>query len=144
MEDVREGCNIQPSSPGHAEERTTESEKVEENGFGEESVTAVDEDAKKEVDLVEDGKDEKGQENGEVEKGENNSESNQNEESSSSEESINNKRKAEGQESSVKKLRLDIQDNFISRDKILNEFIEMAECNTIEQIQVSLTLFSKN
>ncbi|KAF7277410.1 hypothetical protein GWI33_007637, partial [Rhynchophorus ferrugineus] len=47
----------------------------------------------------------------------------------------NNKRKLDNEELAIKKLKTDIQENFHSRDKIINEFCELSECNTPEQIQ---------
>lgn len=143
MEDVREGCSAQPSSPGHAEERlneeTNKTTNPEENGFEEEIDNNVEESPKKETETDE-LKDEKTDlEIGDSVKMESNLDANNvNEESSSntSSEEAPNKRKAENQDSANKRLRLDIQENFISRDKILNEFIEMSESNTVEQLQL--------
>ncbi|XP_044269518.1 uncharacterized protein LOC123014450 isoform X2 [Tribolium madens] len=141
MEDVREGGSVQPSSPGHAEERVNEESnkttpEPEENGFEEEGDNHVEASPKKETES-EEVKDEK--RTTEIEIGENlKSETSLNEESCSntSSEEASNKRKAESQDSANKRLRLDIQENFISRDKILNEFIEMSDSNTVEQLQM--------
>ncbi|XP_068902681.1 uncharacterized protein [Tenebrio molitor] len=148
MEDVREGCSVQPSSPGHAEERLNSDDKQtvepEENGFEEEGSVGsnqVEEAPKKDADSEEAKEDKPAAEveNGETVKGENNLEANNvNEESCSntSSEEAPTKRKSESQDSANKRLRMDIQDNFISRDKILNEFIEMADCGSVEQLQM--------
>ncbi|XP_008199159.1 uncharacterized protein LOC659546 isoform X2 [Tribolium castaneum] len=146
MEDVREGGSVQPSSPGHADERVNEesnktSPEPEENGFEEEGDNHVEELPKKEMDS-EELKDEKPTteiEIGDNLKSETNLDANNiNEESCSntSSEEAPNKRKAESQDSANKRLRLDIQENFISRDKILNEFIELSDSNTVEQLQM--------
>jgi hypothetical protein len=148
MEDVREGCSVQPSSPGHAEERLNSDDKQtvepEENGFEEEGSVGsnqVEEAPKKDADSEEAKEDKPAAEveNGETVKGENNLDANNvNEESCSntSSEETPTKRKSESQDSANKRLRMDIQDNFISRDKILNEFIEMADCGSVEQLQM--------
>ncbi|KAF7278037.1 hypothetical protein GWI33_008956 [Rhynchophorus ferrugineus] len=131
MENVREGCNAnQPSSPGHAEQRqadgfddaeskeeTVKKEDPSENGVGTkefadgDSVTVKEEKEDKELKV----------------------EDKQEENSNSSTE--NNKRKLDNEELAIKKLKTDIQENFHSRDKIINEFCELSECNTPEQIQ---------
>ncbi|RZC42914.1 leucine-rich repeat-containing protein [Asbolus verrucosus] len=150
MEDVREGCSVQPSSPGHAEERVNNEEAnkastdPEENGFEEESSVSgnnPEESPKKDTENEEPKEDKPNEpENGEADKTDNNLEANNvNEEScsnTSSEETPNNKRKSENQDSSNKRLRMEIEENFISRDKILNDFIENSDCNNVEQLQI--------
>ncbi|XP_063925923.1 uncharacterized protein LOC135139559 isoform X3 [Zophobas morio] len=148
MEDVREGCSVQPSSPGHAEERLNNDETSkatadpEENGFEEDTSmnNHIDDIPKKEPEGSEPKEDKCEPENGDSTKPDNALEANNvNEESSSntsSEEAPQKRKSTESQDSANKRLRMDIQENFISRDKILNEFIEMADCGTVEQLQV--------
>lgn len=131
MEDVREGCDANPpSSPGHAEQgharndqviEKPEIEKVRENGV-EVDNGAEDMDAKeiivKEEKRSDDELDEKQEEDS----------------SHSSTSETNNKRKLECDDSPIKRLKTDIQESFITRDKIFNDFIEIAECSSVEQI----------
>ncbi|RZC32075.1 THAP, zf-MYND, and/or DUF1510 domain containing protein [Asbolus verrucosus] len=151
MEDVQEGCSVQPSSPGHAEERVNNEEAnkastdPEENGFEEESSVSNNnpaESPKKDTENEEPKEDKPNEpENDEADKTDNNLEANNvNEEScsnTSNEETPNNKRKSKNQDSSNKRLRMEIE-NFISRDKILNDFIENSDCNAVEQLQIQM------
>ncbi|VEN39359.1 unnamed protein product [Callosobruchus maculatus] len=133
MEDVREGCNAEPSSPGHAEQRSsddaeTKPETQVENGYEEtnhhdrnENLLSKDEVKKEETqDAEEPNKPELTTEDTYSNSGSPNSESN--------------KRKLETEDYPIKRLRAEMHENFASRDKILNEFIEMADCNSVEQI----------
>ncbi|KAJ8944812.1 hypothetical protein NQ318_013148 [Aromia moschata] len=143
MEDVREGCNVQPSSPGHAEQRADEAEpevKVEknsENGYPEQN-SNNEANAEAAAEQKEDAKPSEGEsEPAETIKTEFPDASNLNEESysnASSQSTESTKRKSDSEDFPVKRLRTEIQENFLSRDKILTEFIEMAECNNLEQI----------
>lgn len=137
MEDVEEGCNVSgalPSSPGHAEQRpdppkeiTTETPKPVTNGLpteqpetntpppspeekkDEEKPNEIEE--KKEIPTIE------------------------NEESSSDSESSN-KRKCEDEEAPAKRLRTQIQQQYVEHDKVLTEYLESAGCNTPEELQI--------
>ncbi|KAJ8927490.1 hypothetical protein NQ314_020039, partial [Rhamnusium bicolor] len=143
MEDVREGCNVQPSSPGHAEQRSDNDSQVKtethtENGFGEQNSNNENHEESSE-DQKEDIKPSECE--GEVAeniKTEYSDANNLNDESysnASSPSAESSKRKSDNEDFSIKRLRTEIHENFIARDKILNEFIDMAECNSIEQIQ---------
>lgn len=35
----------------------------------------------------------------------------------------------------MKKLRSDLEEHFIQRDKIMNDFVELTDCNNLDQIQ---------
>lgn len=35
----------------------------------------------------------------------------------------------------MKKLRNDLEEHFVQRDKIMNDFVELADCNNVDQIQ---------
>nr|CAH7712564.1 unnamed protein product [Callosobruchus chinensis] len=133
MEDVREGCNAEPSSPGHAEQRSsddaeTKPETQVENGYEDtnhhdrnENLVSKDDVKKEETqDTEEPNKPELATEDTYSNSGSPNSESN--------------KRKLETEDYPIKRLRAEMHENFASRDKILNEFIEMADCNSVEQI----------
>lgn len=144
MEDVREACDVQPSSPGHAEQGpdlTTckenghvndadskgknqdatgkdqpESVKTEDVGSNLENKLSENEDAIKEIKL----------ENGM---------SHVEEDSSDSGDGKSSKRKLDLEESStVKKLKGEIHENFLLRDKILNEYIDLGDCSSLEQM----------
>ncbi|XP_018567357.1 uncharacterized protein LOC108907960 isoform X3 [Anoplophora glabripennis] len=138
MEDVREGCNVQPSSPGHAEQRADDdSKKTEthsENGFEEQNSNTNheenNEDQKEDTKTSENEVD--AAESNKTEFSEANNEENYSNDSAPSVEG--NKRKCDTEDFPIKRLRTEIHQNFVSRDKILNEFIEMAECNNLEQI----------
>nr|XP_023012326.1 uncharacterized protein LOC111502472 isoform X1 [Leptinotarsa decemlineata] len=134
MEDVREGCNVQPSSPGHAEQRTDESQPKSETNVEEKPRDEPDEEVKTENDKDVKHIDE-ARENEEA--AEIKAEPETVEETYSNSSSPNaepSKRKLENDEFPVKRLRAEIHENFASRDKILNEFINMADCNSLEQL----------
>ncbi|KAG5875433.1 hypothetical protein JTB14_038366 [Gonioctena quinquepunctata] len=136
MEDVREGCNVQPSSPGHAEQRSDDSQpKSETNAEAsfEENTTDDAGEAEKHENAIKDEKpetecNETAEVKAEPEVGE------ENYSNASSPNAESNKRKSENDDLPIKRLRAEIHENFASRDKILNEFIEMAECNNLEQL----------
>ncbi|XP_049818885.1 uncharacterized protein LOC109606944 isoform X2 [Aethina tumida] len=138
MEDVREGCSVQPSSPGHAEQRTNKEVKAEsnaENGYKSDSLHT-------EIDLYngvkEECKDEKSESAPEAQESEKSHGSNHlNDEtnSNSSGENQGSKRKSDGEESPVKRLRSDIQENFNAREKIFNDYMEMVDCSSIDKIE---------
>ncbi|XP_030752894.1 putative leucine-rich repeat-containing protein DDB_G0290503 isoform X2 [Sitophilus oryzae] len=136
MENVREGCtNNPPSSPGHAEQRQ-EADLLEEN----EDETQV-----KKEDPVENGVEPKADEDvsdsndlvikEEIKKIDEDSEKIEENNGNHSPTNENHKRSLESDETPIKRLKLDIQENFNSREKIINEFIEIAECNNLDQIQ---------
>lgn len=133
MEDVTEGCSLQPNSPGHAEERLEEAGKIEENGFETTTPNTIEENDKEtpKEDKIDDLKPEV-----ELELIDENIETNHHPDESNSSTSgeENHKRKSEDTESPNKRLRTDLQESFFARDKILNEFIEMADCNSVEQL----------
>lgn len=126
MEDVREGCNIQPSSPGHADQRSVDTDLKAENGY--------DENNSNETDEKEQPKEEIKNENETPENDTLQQKEEAVEENDSSSTTENYKRKIDTDELPVKRLRTEIHENFISRDKILNDFIDMADCNNLEQI----------
>ncbi|CAH0548047.1 unnamed protein product [Brassicogethes aeneus] len=129
MEDVREGCNVQPSSPGHANtNKDPKGEIGQENGFKPDNVHT-------EIELYNGIKEEKRDSEGEGEKSPNANHLNDDGNSNSSSDTHGRKRKSESDESPAKRLRTDIQENFTARDKIFNDYIELTDCSTIEQIQ---------
>lgn len=134
MEDVREGCNVQPSSPGHADQRSVDSDKKpehdSENRYDDNNSNEANDDVDVHKEEVKD--DNETAENETVEPKEERSEENYSNASSPITE--NNKRKLDHDEIPAKRLRSDIHENFFTRDKILNEFIDMADCNSTEQI----------
>lgn len=158
MEDVREGCDVQPSSPGHAEERNanddiqeSKTEIITENGYNNETLDSCEKQVENEDD--EDGKVELETNEIKVEvdqddiiKTEDQNEPNQFIEESYSNvgspvDNQSNKRKIEQEqqqqdESPSKRLRNEIQENYISRNRIINEFMELSDCNNIDQIQI--------
>lgn len=158
MEDVREGCDIQPSSPGHAEQepKSEESQKSSKEN-GERDVCVSDNKAElQEIDTSvvkqeDNGSDSKNGDNGTpeenlkerrnastVENGSNNinEDSLSNDSGSADQKSPATKRKLDADESlAIKKLRTEIQENYTIRDKILNEYINLGDCSTHEQIQ---------
>lgn len=132
MEDVREGCNIQPSSPGHADQRSIDTDVKEVDAETEYEENNSDQaSADKELQKEEIKDEIVNTENEVVEPKDQIEETYSNPNSPNTE---SNKRKLDTDELPVKRLRTEIHDNFISRDKILNEFIEMADCNNLEQI----------
>lgn len=157
MEDVREGCDIQPSSPGHAEQepkngetQKSPKENGEQDATADDKIEAVEVNNSivKQEDDVGDSKDEdqntsetvkEGGKESTVENGANsiNEDTFSNDSGSGGEQkSSSNKRKTDSDESlTVKKLRSEIQDNYALRDKILNECINLGGCSTLEQIQ---------
>ncbi|CAH1179434.1 unnamed protein product [Phaedon cochleariae] len=136
MEDVKEGCNVQPSSPGHAEQRSNEVEvKSETNGGEYESQENEEngEEGKIECEKLE-AKDLDNETEIIKPDPDANSLNEENYSNSSSSNPEINKRKFDHDEVPVKRLKSEIHQNFNSRDKILNDFIDMAECNNMEQI----------
>ncbi|XP_057671366.1 uncharacterized protein LOC130903164 isoform X1 [Diorhabda carinulata] len=136
MENVVEGCNVQPSSPGHAEERDQDV-KIKSESVIEETdnkpITDNDTDNKD----IEDNRGKSKSDNisnGVKEEPDSSDIHDDNYSNSSSPTADNNKRKSETEEYPIKKLRSEIQENFHSRDKIINDFIEMADCNNFDQI----------
>lgn len=135
MENVVEGCNVQPSSPGHAEERS-EDIKVK-------TEIKSDENQKE---LTKDNEELKAQDENSSEKTKTENISNGLKEepdsseiqdesySNNSSPKSDNKRKSESQDYPVKRLKTEIQENFVCRDKIITDFIEMADCTNLDQI----------
>lgn len=158
MEDVREGCDIQPSSPGHAEQEP-KNEDVQkshnENGEADmctsdgkmelrETCTSVlkqEENSgdSKDIDdnnLSEENLKGRGRECN-TENGSNNinEDTLSNDSGSAEQKSSASKRKSDSDESlTIKKLRCEIQENYTLRDRILNEYMNLGDCSTIEQI----------
>ncbi|XP_050302840.1 uncharacterized protein LOC126740735 isoform X2 [Anthonomus grandis grandis] len=136
MEEVKEGSETNlPSSPGHADQGQSEFQVVEvkaentmENGNSEEAAEKENSITMEEVVIKEENSDKECEE-----ELENRIEDNSSNQSSSSESS--NKRLYDNGETSVKRLRTDIEENYNTRDKIMNELIEMESCDTTEQIQ---------
>lgn len=125
MEDVREGCNVQPSSPGHADQRSVDTDVKTENGYEDNNSNGTDEkdQAKEELKNEDETPGNDTMEQKEIP-----------EENDSSSNTENYKRKHDNEELPIKRLRTEIHENFVSRDKILNDFIDMADCNNLEQI----------
>ncbi|CAH1958319.1 unnamed protein product [Acanthoscelides obtectus] len=133
MEDVREGCNAEPSSPGHAEQRSSEDVRVNPeisigNGFEEvnnqeegEKTTTI-QDVKQEEEQITEGVRPPDQPTEDTYS------------NSGSPNSESNKRKLDAEDYPIKRLRAEMHEHITSREKILNEFIEMADCNSMEQI----------
>ncbi|XP_031357652.1 uncharacterized protein LOC116181424 isoform X2 [Photinus pyralis] len=135
MEDVREGSDVpsaQPSSPGHAEQRPTiEEPNDNENGTEEiQSAQINGTDSKSNDDLKLEAKPESLQQaKDEVISLPDDAASNDSE---------NSKRKIDGEESSSKRLRSLIEQNFVIRDKILNEYTDNSTSSTLQQIQTQM------
>lgn len=152
MEDVEEGCNASgalPSSPGHAEQRSVTKESAPETSTEPQSPVTnglPNNDHQSDTELPSSPKSEKqSSENGDNVKNERvkrkNSEEiiaeQQNEDSNNSNDSDSNKRKCENdeEESPAKKLRTQIQQQYVMHDKILTEYLENSGCSTIEDLQ---------
>lgn len=140
MEDVREGCDANPpSSPGHAEQENGGSPalikevKSEEIGIEENGVEALKGDEIEEVKVKEEDFEEVKKSDEEADKVE--LEENSNSNHSSSSDSNQNKRKRDQDDSPMKKLRSDLEEHFVQRDKIMNDFVELTDCNNLDQIQ---------
>ncbi|KAJ8963656.1 hypothetical protein NQ317_015400 [Molorchus minor] len=144
MEDVREGCNVQPSSPGHAEQRTDndseiKSENHTENGYEEHNSNNENNEENHDNEKDEpkpSENDTEVRENIKTEFPEGNNLNEENYSNASSQSGESTKRKSDNEDFPTKRLRTDIHENFVSRDKILNEIIEMADCNNLEQIHM--------
>ncbi|XP_048521919.1 uncharacterized protein LOC109537018 isoform X5 [Dendroctonus ponderosae] len=142
MEDVREGCDTNPpSSPGHAEQGEDSSPLQEIKKDATLSNGLVKADIKSEIELSEVIKQEQFEKRS-------NDEMNDKEEENSSSHSINSenneKRKLDQEHTSIKRLKTEPEDSFIARDKIIVEFMELAECNNLDQIQnLSDQIFSE-
>lgn len=148
MDDVREACDVQPSSPGHAEQGPETSDLSPENGHSnsnseEPNDTGADNnncDNKLNGKEDSDGKlSENESINAKLEPKVENGTSHMDDDTLSNDsaeaEPKNYKRKLEMDESvAVKKLKSEIQENYALRDKILNEYIEIGDCSTLEQM----------
>lgn len=157
MEDVREACDEQPSSPGHAEQGPKNEEiqkSSKENGEKDvsasddktelrETVTEFDSNAVKQEDSrdskeadSEDNVKEKRKDSA-IENGSNNinEDTLSNDSGSADSKTTATKRKSDADESLiVKKLRSEIQENYTLRDKILSEYMNLGDCSTLDQI----------
>ncbi|KAL3283946.1 hypothetical protein HHI36_018114 [Cryptolaemus montrouzieri] len=126
MEDVREGCMVQPSSPGHAELRP-DNESVEEScqkSDENQNDTPEESDHTEEIPLKQDS---------DVK-----SPSISQDDKTESDPNNSSKRKQDEEESPAKKLRADIEENFRQRDKILNEFMEIIDCDNASTDQLQM------
>lgn len=156
MEDVREACDVQPSSPGHAEQgpKTEEIQKSpKENGENDiptsdvkielrEAETSVVKheysgDSKEGDNDTSDENIKEKRKESTVENGSSNinEDTLSNDSGSTESKTTATKRKSDTDESLiVKKLRSEIQDNYTLRDKILSEYMNLGDCSTLEQI----------
>ncbi|XP_050514652.1 uncharacterized protein LOC126889942 isoform X1 [Diabrotica virgifera virgifera] len=138
MESVVEGCNVQPSSPGHAEERDQEVINKNDSSLDEPDKKPRSDNENESQQIKEDFQDKNKLEtvsNGVKDEPDSSEIQDDNYSNNSSPNAENNKRKSETEEYPVKRLRAEIQDNFQSRDKILNDFIDMADCSNLDQIK---------
>lgn len=147
MEDVREACDVQPSSPGHAEQGPDLTTTCKENGYPKDadSKSKNQEPPRKdqpETDKI--GDVESNLENSKLSESDSsivkeikleNGTSHAEDDSSDSGDGKTSKRKLDLEESStVKKLKSEIHENFMLRDKILNEYIDLGDCSSLEQM----------
>lgn len=158
MEDVREACDVQPASPGHAEQGPEET--ALKLSYPENSCLAAKDEVKeltngnkaaavplKENALEADNTLENNAESGVTENDRSKTKSPEDKNTSlengtnSTDDSIDSiegkscKRKLEDEEDkTAKKLKDRIQDCFSTRDKILTKYIELSDCSTVEQI----------
>uniref|UniRef100_A0A6P7H859 Uncharacterized protein LOC114345506 n=1 Tax=Diabrotica virgifera virgifera TaxID=50390 RepID=A0A6P7H859_DIAVI len=126
MESVVEGCNVQPSSPGHAEERDQEVINKNDSSLDEPDKKPPSDNENESQQIKEDFQDKNKLEtvsNGVKDEPDSSEIQDDNYSNNSSPNAENNKRKSETEEYPVKRLRAEIQDNFQSRDKILNDFL---------------------
>lgn len=150
MEDVREACDVQPSSPGHAEQGPETADLNPENGHSnsnsEEAKSVENEHCEHNGDKLNGKEDSDGKlsENessnakseSKMENGTNHIDDDTLSTDSAEGDTKNYKRKLDSDESAtVKKLKSGIQENYALRDKILNEYIELGDCSTLEQMQ---------
>lgn len=154
MEDVHEGCNAQPSSPGHADQRQDIMEMCNENTKENDDLQSEN-DSELKVTEIKTENDDENKITVKVESTENNSSLNEslpnadNEAGQGNDDSISSdsigennglKRKLDNEsciDSPSKKLHTQIQKSFLVRDEILNKCMESIGCNTLEQIQVN-------
>lgn len=159
MEDVHEGCNAQPSSPGHAEQRQDIMDMCNNSGLCTKNIENLQTENDTELKITE-IKNENEDETKvvvKIENTENNSPINEtlpnetllnteNETNPTNDDSISNdsigdvtlKRKLDIEsclESPSKRLHTQIQKSFQARDEILCKYMESIGCNTLEQIQ---------
>ncbi|KAF5287045.1 hypothetical protein FQR65_LT12346 [Abscondita terminalis] len=137
MEDVREGSDVpgaQPSSPGHAEQRPSIQEIPQASNENDETPSQTNGDSKSTTDESKSEDKPEPKEKDELEVAsipEDASNDSTNEESA--------KRKFESEEESTsKRLRTTIDQNFALREKIFGEYVDNAGCTTITQIQVQM------
>ncbi|XP_060521155.1 uncharacterized protein LOC132698839 isoform X2 [Cylas formicarius] len=127
MEDVREGCDVvHPPSPGHADDRgVDESQAVKKENINQNGTNSSEneEERCKETVVKEETIDKS---DGECE----------DKNKDTTPVSENHKRKLDEDDTPLKRLKSEIQENFASRDKIFNDFIEITQSNNLEQITV--------
>lgn len=145
MEDVEEGCNVSgalPSSPGHAEQRPdppkelspiTESPKPVTNGIS--TPEAPDQESSPPSPIKEDEAKVESEKEAKKEEEEKKEEIREDEESSDS--SCSNKRKCEEEESPAKRLRTQIQHQYVIHDKVLSDYMESNGCGNAEDLQAN-------
>lgn len=150
MEDVREGSDVpgaQPSSPGHAEQRPTVEDHsdeviVKENGSetDEPSIgitngteeTVIKEEIKQVEDEIVDVvgiKEADGESSLPLDDAASND---------SAEDNSFSKRKLEMEETPSKRLRSELEQNYILRDKFFNDYVDTAGCSSVQQIQTNM------
>lgn len=147
MEDVREACDVQPSSPGHAEHGPDLTTTCKENGYSKEADSKSknqDQPRKDQAEAAKDGDGESNLENSKQSENDpsiikeiklENGTSHAEDDSSDSGDGKASKRKLDMEESStVKKLKGEIHENFLLRDRILNEYIDLGDCSSLEQM----------
>ncbi|KAK4872478.1 hypothetical protein RN001_014507 [Aquatica leii] len=141
MEDVREGSDVpgaQPSSPGHAEQRPNIQEipqVANENSVETEETSNQTNGETKET--TEETKSEDKPENKVKEESEVASIPEDASNDSTNEESAKRKFESE-EESSHKRLRSTIDQNYVLREKIFGEYVDNAGCTTVAQIQMQM------
>ncbi|CAH1158995.1 unnamed protein product [Phyllotreta striolata] len=137
MENVVEGGNVQPSSPGQADGRADEVQvKTETKSDGlDNEVSEEKEEEKIEEEISTEKSKIETVPNGVKEENDTNEVQDENySDNSSPKVDNNNKRKSDNPDYPIKRLKTEIQENFLSRDKIINDFIDMADCTNLDQI----------
>ncbi|XP_045464456.1 uncharacterized protein LOC123673809 isoform X2 [Harmonia axyridis] len=135
MEDVREGCMVQPSSPGHAElqpekDKTEEKDISTENGISAEA--NKDEIATEKCEPTENVSNDD-----EIESKDLNAVEGNDTDTDITDSTLN-KRKDDEEKTTAKKLKLDIDESFHQRNKIFDEYMDMMECDdsNADQLQI--------
>ncbi|XP_044752970.1 uncharacterized protein LOC123312543 isoform X2 [Coccinella septempunctata] len=121
MEDVGEGCMVQPSSPGHAELHP-ESETTEENG-----ISTEDNQVEKIIEKSEQPENASSVDEETESKDLNATEDNNTDTDLA--DSADNKRKHDEEISAAKRFKLDINESFHHRNKMFGDYMDMIECD---------------